>query len=77
MYRNIKPLCCVTGTNIVSQVDYTSKANKQTHRKRDQICRSEAGGRGRRNWVKTIKRYKLSYKINKYQGYNVHHDKYN
>jgi len=28
MYRNIKSLCCVTGTNIVLKVVYTSKTNK-------------------------------------------------
>ena len=36
VYKNIESLCCVTGTNIVLQV-YTSKTNKQSHRKRDQI----------------------------------------
>ena len=53
MYRNIKSLCCVPGTTIVLQVNYTSKTNKQaniqTHRKRDQICgyqRQGVGGGG-------------------------------
>ena len=49
MYRNIKSLGCVTRTSIVLQVNYTSKTNKQTHRKRDQICgypRQGVGGRG-------------------------------
>ena len=32
MYRDIESLCCVPGTNIVLQVNYTSK-NKQIHRK--------------------------------------------
>ena len=29
MCRNIKPVCCVPGTNIVFQVNYTSKPNSQ------------------------------------------------
>ena len=29
MYRNIKSLCCVPGTNLVLLVNYTSKTNKQ------------------------------------------------
>ena len=45
MYRNIKPLCCVTGTNIVLQVTYTSKTNKLI-KKTDQICGYGAGGTG-------------------------------
>ena len=28
MYRNTKPLCCVTETNILFQVNYTSETNK-------------------------------------------------
>ena len=36
IYRNIKTLCCVTGTNsVVGQLYFK---NKQTHRKRDHIC---------------------------------------
>lgn len=34
---------CVTGTKVVLEVIYTSKANKQ-HRKRDQICVYRGGG---------------------------------
>ena len=30
MYRDIESLCCVTGTNIVVSVSYTSETNKQT-----------------------------------------------
>ena len=37
IYRN-KELCCVPGSNIALEVNYTSKANKQTHRKKDCIC---------------------------------------
>ena len=36
MYRKIKSLCGVPGTNIVLWVNYTS--NKQTHGERDEIC---------------------------------------
>ena len=42
MYRNIKSLCCVTGSNIVLWVSYTSKRNKQ--RKRVDVWLSEAEG---------------------------------
>ena len=37
MYRNIESLCCASGTNIVLEVSYSSKTNKYTYRKRDQI----------------------------------------
>ena len=37
-YRNSESLCCITRTNTVWEVNYTSKSNKQTQRKRDQIC---------------------------------------
>ena len=36
-YIEIKLLGCITQTNMVLQVNYTSKTNKQRH-KRDQIC---------------------------------------
>ena len=29
MHKNIESLCCVTGTNIVLQVNYTSKTNRK------------------------------------------------
>ena len=32
MYRDTESLCCITGNNVVLQVDYTSKT--KTHRKR-------------------------------------------
>ena len=38
MYRNIKSLGCITGTNVVLQDKYISKTNKRSHRKGDQIC---------------------------------------
>ena len=62
MYRNIESLCCAPGTNIVLQVNYTSKTNKQTNsqKKRSDLWLPEAeGGGGRGNWMKMIKRYKL------------------
>ena len=43
--RNIESLCCVTGTNIVLSANYTSKTNKQGHRKRNQICGYQGAGR--------------------------------
>ena len=46
MYRNIESQCCEPGTNIVLQVNYTSKTNKQTHRERDQIYGYQRWGWG-------------------------------
>ena len=48
MYRNIKLLCCVTETNIVLQVNYTSKTSKKNSQKRDQICGHQKWGVGER-----------------------------
>ena len=74
MYRNIESLCCVQGNNIACR---SITLQKQTHRKRDQICstrgkrwRDEKLGKGGQN-VQTS-----SLKINKYQGNNVQ-PKYN
>ena len=73
-YRNIESLCCVTGTNIVLQVNYTSKpkqANLQTDRKRDQICGYQMPGEGERQLDEGGKKVQTSsYKINKYKGCN-------
>ena len=77
MYRNIKSLCCTPATNVVLQIIYTSKANKQTQKKRSDLWLPEAGGGGRGNWMKVAKGTNISYRINKYQGCNVQHDKYN
>ena len=38
MYRNTESLCCTLVVKIVVWDSYTSKTNKQTHRKRDQTC---------------------------------------
>ena len=55
---NIQLLCYGTGTNIWSQVNCSSKANKLI-RKRNQICDyqkvEDEGG----HWMRVIKRYKL------------------
>ena len=57
MYRNVKSLCCVPGTNIVLQVDYISKPNKLTGKEiRFVVTRDGSGGW---NWMKAVKRYKL------------------
>ena len=53
---------CVPGTNIVLlQVNYSSKTNEQTCRKREQIHNywMEVLGGGRRNWRKVVKWYTL------------------
>ena len=71
MYRNIKSLCCVTGTNRVVGQFYFK--NKQTHRKRDQIC-----GYQKAELDEGSQKVQTSnYRINNYQGCNVQHDKYN
>ena len=56
MYRHIDSLCCIPGTNIMLQVNYTSKQiYKQTHGKRSDLWLPEAEGRG--NWMKAVKKY--------------------
>ena len=59
MYRNIESLCCVPGTNIVLQISYTSKTNKQTHRKRDEICGYQRWGMGEEELDEGSNRYSL------------------
>ena len=74
MYRNIESICCVRGTDVVLSFTYTSKLSKQTNKlieKRSDLWLSEALEEGSQK-VQT-----LSYKINKYQGCNIQHDKYN
>ena len=78
MQRNIKSLCCITGTNSVVGQLYLK--NKKTRRKRDQISGYQIQGWGEegRELDEDSQNIKTSgYKINKYQGYNVKHDKYN
>ena len=71
IYRNIKSLCCTTGTNIVLWFNYTSKTNKQTynqtHRKRYQICGYQRQGLGEGELDEGGQNVQTaSYKINKY-----------
>ena len=54
MYRNIKSLCCVAGTNVVLQRWGVGEVDEGSQK------------------VETS-----SYRINKYQGCNVQHNKYN
>ena len=73
----IKPLCCVTGTNILFQVNYTSETNKLMEKEnRLVVGRGEELGEGELDEgdqkIKTSNN-----KINMYQGYNVQHEKYN
>ena len=35
MYRNVKSLCCVTETDVVLQVNYTSKTYEQTNSEKE------------------------------------------
>ena len=79
MYRNIETLCCGPGTNIVLQVNYTSKTNKKTNsqQKRSDLWSPEWGiGKGELD-EDSQKVQTSGYKINKSQGCNVQHDKYN
>ena len=70
MYRKIKSLCCVPGTNNVLQVNYTSKTNKQKKNIRFVVTRSEGWWEGKLN-EGGQKAQTLSYKINMYQGCNI------
>ena len=76
MYRNTKPLCCVTGTNVLFQVNYTSETNKLIEENRLVVGRGEELGEGELD--EGDQKIKTSNdKINMYQGYNVQHEKYN
>ena len=69
-------ICCVPGTNILLQVNQTSKTNKQTHRKKDQICGYQKWGWWEGELDECSQKVQTSsYKINKYQACNVQHDK--
>ena len=74
MYRNIKSLCCIQGTNIVLLVNYTSKTNKLIDK--SLWLPEAAGGERGIGWGRQ-KVQISSYKTNKYQGCTVQHDKYN
>ena len=58
MYRNIKSLYCATGSNIVSQVNYTSKINK--HIPKEIRCVIIRGTEGRGDGMKAVRMYKHS-----------------
>ena len=81
MYRNTRSVCFVARTNIVLQVSYTSKTNKQTSKLIEKdIGYVVARGRGWREGEldeDSQKVQSFSYKMNKQQGYNVQQDKYN
>ena len=48
MYRNIKPVCCVTETNMVLEVSYTSKTTKFMEKEiRFVVARGGAGREGK------------------------------
>ena len=68
MCRNIKSACCVTGTNIVLEVSYTSKTNSQ--KKRSDLQLPEAGGLTEREHHEGCQKAKLTV-TNNYQGCNV------
>ena len=54
------PNHCVTGTNIMLDVNCTSKTEKLTHsQKKRSLWLSEARGGWRGRWMKAVKRYKL------------------
>ena len=54
------PNHCATGTNIMLDVNCTSKTEKLTHsQKKRSLWLSEARGGWRRKWMKAVKRYKL------------------
>ena len=46
MYRDIESLCCVPGTNIVLQVNYTSKTNKFIEKEIRFVAIRDEGSRG-------------------------------
>ena len=72
MHRNSKSLCCVTGSNIVLQVNYTAKVNKLID-KEIRIVVTRGGGSGEGELDEGIQKVQtFSYKINKYQGCNLH-----
>ena len=53
IYRNIKSICYATGTNIELQVNYTSKTNKETQKKKKRLglWLPEVGFEGQWDWM--------------------------
>ena len=71
MQKNIKSVCYITGAHRVLQINYTS--NKLTENKiRFVIIGGTGGASGDVGNQMKVPTY--SYKINKYQEYNVKHD---
>ena len=74
MYRNLESLCCVTGTNIVFQVNYTSKTNSE----KDEVCGYQRWGWEEEGLDEGGQNVQTSgYKINKSQGCNAQRDEHN
>ena len=64
MYENSESLCCITGTSVVGQLHFK---NKQTYRKRDQICVTRGMGWGEGELDEGSQKLQTSsYKMNKY-----------
>ena len=79
MCRNTKSLCCVTGTTIMLYINYTLKSTKQTNsQKKIRFLVTSGGGLGEGELDEGVQKVQTSsYKINKYQGCNIQHDKNN
>ena len=60
MYRKTKLLCCITGTNIVLWVNDISKQTDKLIEKKSDLWLPKASCGERGNWMKVVKRYKLS-----------------
>ena len=58
-YRNTKSLCHVTGTNIMWYISYTSKQTNKFIEKEIRFVVTRGRRRGKGNWMKVVKRYKL------------------
>ena len=68
MYRNIKLLCCVIGTNTLLQVNCISNTNTQTQ-ERDQVCGYQRRGQGKRELDEGSQKVQTSsYKTDNYSG---------
>ena len=65
MYRDIESLCCVRGANIILQVNYTFKMNKQKKEIRFVVIRGREQEEGELD-KGSQKVQASSYKINKY-----------
>ena len=59
MYRYIKSLYCVTGTNICCRSIILQKQANEFIEKEIRFMVTRDSEWGRRNWMKAVKRYKL------------------